>query len=93
MSACFCASVIPNTLRFSGLRWGVCVSSSPVFVATMAEAAGSVGMFSLDEVDALADASCFCFRGGILWYVCSVENCGRMDAENFYSIVHPIVRA
>ena len=26
-------------------------------------------MFSLDEVDALADASCFCFRGGMMWYV------------------------
>jgi hypothetical protein len=66
MSACFCASVIPNVLRFSGLHCGVCVCSSPVFVGTMA---AMIGMFSLDEADALADASCFCFRGGMMWSI------------------------
>lgn len=60
MSACFCASVIPNTLRFSGLLSGVCVSSSPVFVGTTAV------VLSLDDTDALADAICFCFRGGMV---------------------------
>jgi hypothetical protein len=63
MSARFCASVMPNTLRFSGLRCGVCVCSSPVFVGTMAQVSGNASMFSLD---ALADAGCFCFRGGIM---------------------------
>lgn len=51
--------------RFSGLLSGVCVSSSPVLVSTMVGGAGKEGMFSLDEVDALAKAVCFCFRGGI----------------------------
>lgn len=69
MSACFCASVIPNTLRFSGLLSGVCVSSSPVFVGTTAV------MFSLDDVDALADAICFCFRGGMIGVCMCVFRC------------------
>ena len=77
ISACFCASVIPNTLRFSGLLCGVCVSSSPVFVATTAV------MFSFDDVDALADAICFCFRGGMVLGVCEVSlyvECKRLVA-------------
>jgi len=65
MSACFCASVIAIAPRFSGLRSGVWVSSSPVFVGSTEGGAGKEGMSSLDEVDALADAICFCFRGGI----------------------------
>ena len=77
ISACFCASVIPNTLRFSGLLCGVCVSSSPVFVGTTAV------MFSSDDVDALADAICFCFRGGMVLGVCEVSlyvECKRLVA-------------
>jgi hypothetical protein len=68
MSACFCASVIVIAPRFAGLRSGVWVSSSPVFVGSMAEGTGKDGMRSLD---ALADAICFCFRGGILCELCS----------------------
>jgi len=75
MSACFCASVIVIALRFAGLRSGVCVSSSPVFVGSMADGAGKDGMSSLDEVDALADAICFCFRGGISFEVCRCRGC------------------
>lgn len=70
MSACFCASVIVIGPRFAGLRSGVCVSSSPVFVGSMADGTGKDGMSSLDEVDALADAICFCFRGGISRELC-----------------------
>ena len=56
MSACFCASVIVIAPRFAGLRSGVCVSSSPVFVGSMADGTGKDGMSSLDDMDALADA-------------------------------------
>jgi hypothetical protein len=82
MSACFCASVIPNTLRFSGLLWGVCVSSSPVFVGTTAV------MFSLDDVDALADAICFCFRGGMMCCVCVVLL--YVVCKKFVAYIYPI---
>lgn len=82
MSACFCASVIPNTLRFSGLLSGVCVSSSPDFVGTTAV------MFSLDDVDALADAICFCFRGGMIGVcVCGIRCCVKYEGELSRSIV------
>lgn len=66
MSACFCASVIVIAPRFAGLRSGVWVPSSPVFVGSMADGTGKDGMRSLEDSDALVDAVCFCFRGGIL---------------------------
>ena len=78
MSACFCASVIVIAPRFAGLRSGVCVSSSPVFVGSIADGTGKDGMSSLDDVDALADAICFCFRGGIS---CELCRCRGLFAE------------
>ena len=78
MSACFCASVIVIAPRFAGLRSGVCVSSSPVFVGRIADGTGKDGTSSLDDVDALADAICFCFRGGIS---CELCRCRGLFAE------------
>lgn len=66
MRACFCASVMPIASRLAGLRSGVCISSSPVFVRTIEGGAGNEGMFSLEEIDASANAVCFCLRGGML---------------------------
>lgn len=40
-------------------------------------------MFSLDDVDALADAICFCFRGGMVLGICEISlyvECKRLVA-------------
>jgi hypothetical protein len=89
MSACFCASVMVIAPRFAGLRSGVWVSSSPVFVGNMADGTGKDGMSSLDEVDALADAICFGFRGGISGELCF---CRGIEAEVGEDAVVSIMR-
>lgn len=65
MSACLCASVMVIALFFSGLCSGVCDCSSSVFASPKVGGTGKAGMLSLEATDALADAACFCLRGGI----------------------------
>lgn len=45
----------------------------------MADGAAMIGKFSLDETDALADASCFCLRGGMVCWMYSVACGSRID--------------